>query len=149
MKRPALRGVVTRAGVTGDARPLSCFFFRLSALPLPWAFYRTQMLQNLDWQRAERVPGGWVFCPVSRQFLLRRWNFWGHTTFRNSGPQRPNTAFQFYGGVWMLPSPQAGHKPSHSGQHGALHFQSVADIGIGRKTYWGGSLAHFQFPRTF
>ena len=46
MKRPALRGDVIRAGVTCDARLLSCSFFEPSALPLPWAFCRSQTRQS-------------------------------------------------------------------------------------------------------
>lgn len=78
---------MARAGVTCDARPLSRSFFEPSALPLPWSFCRTRTLRNFGERRAESTPGGWVFCPASRRFLLLY-----HPNFRgeNGSPrQRP------------------------------------------------------------
>ena len=57
MKRPALRGVVIRAGATCDPRPLSCYFFEPSALPLPWAFYRMQTLRKFRWLAVKSTAG--------------------------------------------------------------------------------------------
>ena len=72
MKRPALRGDVIWAGVTCDARLLSCSFFEPSALPLPWTFCRSPVRQNRALPRVESVtwrlqPPGVLLC-CSRNF---------------------------------------------------------------------------------
>ena len=66
MKRPALRGDVTRAGVTCDARPLSCFLFESSVLPLHWAFRRSRMCRNLGPTGEDRGGAGGCFFQPPR-----------------------------------------------------------------------------------
>ena len=127
MKRPALRGVVTRAGVTCDARPLSCCKIEPSALPLPWVFCRSRMRQN----RAQSGPesaagrlGGLPSLPVSISVLLskiaRPKIFPATIAYKGR-----NTAFRCLGGVRMPPSSQAGHKPPHDAKQAASRFQAV------------------------
>ena len=90
MKRPALRGDVTRAGVTCDARLLSCSFFEPSVLPLLWAFYRSRMRQNETLSGAESVTGRLANLPASRYFFrVAHEVARGKTVPCDNGPHRP------------------------------------------------------------
>ena len=90
MKRPALRGDVTRAGATCDARLLSCSFFEPSVLPLPWAFCRGPARQNWALSGVASVTGKLGDVPASLRFsaLILKVSV-GKTVSRDSGAQRP------------------------------------------------------------
>ena len=81
---------MTRAGVTCDARLLSCSFFEPSALPLPWAFCRSQARQNRVLSEAESITGRQVDFPASQCFFcIALKNFRGKIVSRDNGAHRP------------------------------------------------------------
>lgn len=69
LKRPALRGVVIRAGATCDPRPLSCFKIEPLGCPSPWAFCRTETFQKIRWLVVKRTAGRLVLCRPPRVIL--------------------------------------------------------------------------------
>lgn len=81
---------MTRAGATCDPRPLSCFKIEPSALPLPWAFCRTQLFWKIHWSGAKALWGGWCSANLPTPFsaLLFR-NPRGRIAIRHNRAQTP------------------------------------------------------------
>ena len=126
LKRPALRGDVTQAGVACDARLLSCSFFKPSALPLPWVFCRNPARQNWALSEAESVTGRLGDFPASRRFFLRCSEVsMDKTVPCDNGPHRPRHRVSASQRYTVPPSPQAGHKPPYNAKQGALRFWAV------------------------
>ena len=127
LKRPALRGDVIRAGITCDARLLSCSFFEPSALPLPGAFCRSPAWLNRTLSRAESVAGRLGDLRASGVFSALILKFQGAKPFLATTARKfPDSAFQSLRGIRMPPRPQECRKPPYNAKPGPSQIWAVS-----------------------